>query len=127
MLHASGVDETLFVQILYAYNTRNPLELISDEAYDACLAKMAGATQETTQSATELQQRYGAKLFVRQRDDGQRVLVAGTKKRNAELIPLRRVHATLQTFVETKHLNALQLKQTVRNSELERRKEWALG
>ena len=120
MLHAGGVDETLFIQILHAYSARNPVELISDDAYDVCLARMGGDTAasseegQLTQNSTELQHRFGAKLFVRERTGGERILVAGTKKRNLELVPLRRVFATLQELADANHHNATQLKQAVR-------------
>lgn len=115
MLHPGAVDETLFVQILHAYSVRNPLELILDDAYDACLERMrSGASFESHPSSTaaELHQRFGAKLFVKERN-GETVLVAGTKKRNLELIPLRRVYATLQQFAQAFHENPTQLKQSV--------------
>jgi len=104
------VDETLFVQILHAYSARNPMELILDDAYDSCLQGMLSAAGHR---APELQQRFGAKLFVKQRNDGQNVLVAGTKKRNQELIPLSRVLSTLQELAQDADANATQLKQAV--------------
>lgn len=113
MLHTGGVDETLFVQILHAYSARNPLELILDDAYDACLATLSGQTEQNTQNGTELQLRFGAKLFVRERENGESMLVAGTKKRNLELIPLRRVFVTLQELAQEYFQSATQLKQAV--------------
>lgn len=103
-----SVDRTLFVQILNAYNARNPCALISDAEYHECLEQLVndepqdydGHLQQNAsgfQRNCGLQERLGTKLIVKNKE-AENVLVAGSQTRHLELIPFSRVYTALEEF-----------------------------